>query len=231
MKNIFLTLTVALGFTATIFGQQNKLDIGLVGSPSMIFLRGNDYIKESHKPKVGFSGGLSLQYNYPNTFSLRTDIQFERKGSVVPGAFTDIVGNVVGEDKPIHVNFNYLTVPILLRATFGKKTKCFVNAGTFLGYLIKQTFVYPAGTILPDGSDREDNTKNDKRLDFGATAGLGLSIPIKDKFLIAFEIRDNLGLYNVSAVPIDNDGTIKTNSTNLLISFSYKLGSRQTETK
>ncbi|OFY87282.1 MAG: hypothetical protein A3F72_17445 [Bacteroidetes bacterium RIFCSPLOWO2_12_FULL_35_15] len=39
-------------------------------------------------------------------------------------------------------HFDYLTVPILLRATFGKRIKYFANAGMFFGYLIKQTIVY-----------------------------------------------------------------------------------------
>ena len=223
----FLFLTVAL--TTTVFGQQNKFDIGIIGGPSVSFLRGNEFIKANHDPTFVFSGGLSLQYNFPKIFSLRTDMQFERKGSVVVvvSTFTDIVGNVTGQGI-IYVNSDYLTAPILLRSSFGKKVKFFVNTGTFFGYLIKQTFA----TTTPNYPNINiDNTRNDKRLDLGATAGFGLSIPIKDKFLISWEIRDNYGLLNVSKVPVVNDGTVKTNSTNLLIGFAYRLGTRQTETK
>ena len=119
-------------------------------------------------------------------------------------------------------------MPLLVRASIGKKIKYFFEAGTFFGYLIKQTDISEATKYLPKTTT--DNTSGDKRFDTGVTAGFGLTIPIKDKFLISCEIRNNFGLYNVGMYVI-NDGTIKTNSTNLLISFAYKLGIRQTATK
>ncbi len=231
MKRLTLTLWTAV-FTTALFGQQNKFDIGLVGSPSMVFLRGNDIIKQYHKPTIGFSGGLSFQYNFPKFISIRTDIQFERKGSLATGTiyYTDNTGNVIDSEKwTDYFHFDYLTMPILVRATIGKKIKYFFNAGLFAGYLIKQTDIFGATKYLP--KQTTDNTSRDQRFDLGATGGLGLSVPIKDNFLISLEIRDNLGLYNVSKVQVINNGTIKTNSTNFLITLSYKFGTRQTETK
>lgn len=231
-RQLIFSLTVSLAFTTFSFGQQNKFDIGLDGSPSIIFLRGNDIIKQYHQPTVGYSGGLFFQYNFPKTFSLRTGISFERKGSEFNSTitYTDIIGNIIGSEKIIaRIHFDYLTMPLLVRATVGKKIKYFFNAGLFFGYLVKQTFVYKQSTYLP--AHTTDNIDNDKRFDTGVTAGLGLSIPIRDKFLISCEIRNNLGLYNVSKVQVIDNGTIKTNSTNLLIGFTYKFGVRQTEKK
>ncbi|MCC6691151.1 MAG: PorT family protein [Bacteroidia bacterium] len=231
MKYLTLSILIAVLTTAA-FGQQNKIDIGLVGSPSIIFLRGNDIIKQYHKPAVGFSGGLFFQYNFPKIFSIRTDIQFERKGSLVTGTiyYTDNFGNVIDSEKwTDYFHFGYLTMPIIVRATIGKKIKYFFNTGLFSGYLIKQTEIYGATKYL--SKKTTDNIDNFKRFDFGATAGLGLIVPIKNKFSISLELCDNFGLYNVSKLAVINDGTVKTNSTNLLIGFAYKLGAQQTETK
>lgn len=190
--------------------------MGIEGSPSIIFLRGNDFINENHKPKIGLMGGFFFQVNLSELVSLRTNIAYERKGSVV----TDLSGSPLGYS--IHANFEYLTLPILVRATFDKKIQYFVNAGPYFGYLIKQNTVSKGGstptTII-------DNTSLDKRFDTGISTGLGLSVPIKSKFAVSFEARNNLGLMNVSAVPVANDGAVKTNSTNFLFGFTYKFGS------
>jgi len=226
IKSFFLGLLL---FTIgeTTFGQTNKFDIGVEGSPSLIFLLGNDIIKQWHKPTIGFSGGLFFQFNFKKIVSLRTNIAYERKGSIVTLQTTDINGNSLGE-VTTHTNFDYLTFPVLVRATFGKKVKFFVNAGPYFGYLIKQTFVNK-GDNIPKTTI--DNTFRDKRFDTGISTGLGLSVPIKTKFAFSFEVRNNLGLYNVSAVPVANNGTIKTNSTNYLLGFTYKLGQRTSDTK
>lgn len=227
MKNLkSLTIGLFLLSTGIVYGQTNRFDLGIEGSPSLTFLRGNDFIDNNHKPTIGFSGGLFFQFNFKNVISLRTNIAYERKGSVLTSQATDINGNSLGEITT-HTNFDYLTFPILIRATFGKKIKYFANVGPYFGYLIKQTFASEGDNIPTTTSD---NTSLDKRFDTGISTGIGLSVPIKTKFAVSFEIRNNLGLYNVSAVPIANNGSIKTNSTNFLFGFTYKLGQRALNT-
>ena len=225
IKSIFfgLLLQTVLGTT---YGQTNKFDVGAEGGPSLIFLRGNNLIDKNHKPAMGFSGGLFFQYNFKKVVSLRTSIAFERKGSVFTEQSTDINGNPLGEINT-NTNFDYLTFPILLRATFGKKVQYFINAGPYFGYLIKQTSV-SKGNNIP--TTTIDNTLLDKRFDLGISAGLGLSLPIKTKFAFSFEARNNLGLYNISDIPVVNNEALKTNSTNFLLGFTYKLGQRSVDT-
>lgn len=225
IKSLFIGL---LFLTAgTTYGQTNRFEIGIEGSPSLIFLRGNDFIDNNHKATIGFSGGLFFQFNFKNIISLRTSIAYERKGSVLTAQTTDINGNSLGE-VTTHSNYDYLTLPVLVRATFGKRVLYFVNAGPYFGYLIKQTSV-SKGDNVP--TTTTDNTFRDKRFDTGISTGLGLSIPIKTKFAVSFEIRNNLGLCNVSSVSVANNGTIKTNSTNFLFGFTYKLGQRISDNK
>lgn len=220
-----LIITTAL-LTTTVFGQQNKFDIGIEGSPSLIMLRGQNFAKNSYSPALGFSGGLFFQYKFPKTFSLRTNVTFERKGSGVDEILTDNNGEAIAEAAfPNH--FDYITAPILLRTTFGNKIKYFINAGPFFGYLFKQTVVYKKSGIisaLPDS----DNTDLYKKFDTGIAAGFGIEIPIKDKFAFSLEMRDNFGLLNVSKAQTSNS-TIKTNSTNILIGFTYRLSKRKTK--
>lgn len=226
IKSLFFALLL-LTIAETSYGQTNKFDIGVEGGPSLIFLRGNTVIDEFQKSTIGFSGTLFFQLNFKKIISLRTNIAYERKGSVFNGEITDANGNSLGEATS-HTNYNYITLPILVRATFGKKVQYFVNAGPYLGYLIKHTFV-SKGDNIP--TTKTDYTYLDKRFDGGVSTGFGFSVPCKTKFALSFEVRNNLGLYNTSAVPLTGNGTIKTNSTNFLFGFTHKLGQRTSNTK
>lgn len=191
--------------------------------PSLISLRGNDILDKNNDLSFGFSSGLSFQYNFPKLISIRTNISFERKGFTTQGSATDQNGNQIGEIT-VHSYFDYLTIPILGRLTFGKKINFFVNAGPYIGYLIKQTNVTEAFSEYP--KTETDNTDKFKRIDFGVTTGLGARIPIKSKIFLSIEIRNNLGLTNISSLPVVNDGSIKTNSTNVLFGIEYRFGTR-----
>ena len=221
-----IMLLTALTLWTTAHGQTNKFDIGLEGGPSWTSLRGNDILEDFNDPTIGYSGGLTFQYNFPKLISLRTNIAYERKGVIAKSQATDINGNPIGEITT-HSNFDYLTMPLLTRLTFGNKMTFFVNVGPYFGYLIKHTSVTEAFNEFPKST--WDNTDNFKRFDTGLTGGLGGGLKIKDKFLLTLEIRHNIGLYNTSKLPVYNDGTIMTNSTNLLIGFAYRLGTRNNE--
>jgi len=216
-----LLLFTGLLYSTLATGQINRYEVGVEGGPSLTYLRGNEFLEELNDPTIGFSGGLTFQYNFPKIVSLRTNVSFERKGAITKSNFTDSNGNPIGEFT-IRTNFEYLTLPILARVSFGKKFKFFANLGPYFGFLIKQTFVTEGTEQFPGGTS--DNTENDKRFDAGLSGGIGGSATVKGRFIITLEARHNLGLYNVSKVPVVNDGSILTNSTNLLIGIAYGLG-------
>ena len=95
-----------------------------------------------------------------------------------------------------------------------------MNVGPYFAYLIKATDVSKGDNIT---TSTFDHTPYLKRFDTGISTGFGFSIPIKTRFCISFEVRNNLGLYNISAIPVIDNGSIKTNSTNFLFGFTYKL--------
>jgi len=204
-------------------GQTNKFEVGLEVGPSLTSLRGNDVLDKNNDLSFGFSSGLTFQYNFPKLISIRTNISFERKSSTSQVSATDQNGDQIGEIT-YHSYFDYLTIPILGRLTFGKKINFFVNAGPYIGYLIKLTDIIEAYGEHPK---REfDDTDYYKRTDLGITTGLGARFPIKNKLFLSIEIRNNFGLTNISSFTVVNDGAIKTNSTNLLFGIEYRFGTR-----
>ena len=221
LRNLILGVLVLS--SSLIFGQTNQINVGFEGGPSLISLYGNDVVESYKDLSFGFSCGLTFQYNFSKLISLRTNILFERKGLSTKKQATDEYGNPFGE-LTFHSNFNYLTLPLLGKLTFGKKIKFYVNAGPYLGYLLKQKDITEAFNEYP--KTESDNTDNFERLDFGVTTGLGMNFSIHENLLLSVEIRNNLGLPNISSLPIVNDGRIKTNSTNLLIGIAYRIGNK-----
>ena len=209
--------------------ERNKFDIGFEGSPSLIFLTGSGVNKDYNKSTIGFAGGFFFQYNFPKTFSIRTNISFERKGEITTGKISlyDFLGNNIGSatwyDRD---NYGYLSMPLLFRVTFGKKINYFINGGPFFSYLISRTSTLKYSSTYPKSTNKDYPL--DRRFDAGASLGFGISISIKKQFLISCEIRNNSGLYNICDVP---SYTIKSNSTNLLISFAYMSGIKKAEAK
>ncbi|MBN4065980.1 PorT family protein, partial [Candidatus Amoebophilus asiaticus] len=126
-RQTIILLTTLTVWTAT-YGQTNKFDIGLEGGPSWTSLRGNDILEDFNDPTIGYSGGLTFQFNFPKLISLRTNIAYERKGVIAKTQAADINGNPIGEITT-HSNFDYLTMPLLTRLTFGNKMTFFINVG------------------------------------------------------------------------------------------------------
>jgi len=210
-------------------GQQNKFYIGIEGGPGLSHLRYIDPV-EKNAMTFGFSGGLFFQYNFPKIFSIRTNIAFERKSSRDQLTITSSGYDQYSIVKTTaNLNYDYLVMPVLFKATFGKKINYFINAGPYFGYLLSQEFKY----VYYDLHNNFNQTASDKRYDIGLTAGLGISIPIKDRYLISCEIRNNLGLIDINntSYPYYPLSKTKTNSTNLQFGVAYKLGTRPKETK
>jgi len=223
MKSIQSLLVACSLITAplSIFAQNNKFDVGIEGGPSLISLRGNVAL-DNQTATVGFLGGVFCQYNISKMFSLRTGLAYEQKGTTSPTFVNDNLGNVLGQTD-VRSQFNYLTMPILLRATTGQKIKYFINMGPYFGYLINQR-IETVDSEFTRGFT--NNTFFYQRQDVGISSGLGVIFPIKSKFAISVEARNNLGLVNISTTPVVGAGTIKTNATNFLFGITYKFSKR-----
>lgn len=220
----FIFLIISIITLTPAFAQDHRIEIGVEVSPGMTSLRGNPLV-DRHDATLGFTGGFFLQYNFSNLFSLRTNLALERKGSSNTSQVTDQNGNIM-DDMTLHFNFNYLVLPILTRASFGQRAKFFIDAGPYLGYLLKNTAVLK-------GENYETTRSHDdslyKKADFGLSTGAGVSIPLNKNISLSFEARNSLGLTNVSAVPVIADGSIKMNSLNLLVGLVFQLGNKNKE--
>ncbi|MBC7456801.1 MAG: PorT family protein [Bdellovibrionaceae bacterium] len=215
MKNIFFLIVLNAVLPLNIYSQTNKLDIGVIGGVARITLRGNEIMDNNHRPAFGFIAGLSAQYNW-KTVSLVTNVLLERKGSVIAMPLTDANGNQIGSYNLTNA-LDYITLPLMIRKSFGNKIKFFANAGSYVAYL--RAAEYRNSLVLI-----QSNKAFFKKEDVGLCFGIGLSFPLSNSMGFTAEIRNNLGLINISDVPVNNNVTIKTNSSALLLSFFYRFG-------
>jgi hypothetical protein len=210
---LFLSIAILFLFFNHLNAQTNKFELGAEVSPSITFIKGSSFMEDFYDPTFGFSGGFSFQYNIDKRIALRTNLTYERKGGINRNNFYYDVNLI--KNSSINFNFDYLTLPILVRFSFGKRVKYFINTGPYFGYLLSQTFVTKGDNF---NTFTNDYTAATNKFDVGISFGTGIQYPIKEKIYLSSEIRGNLGLYNT--IP---SGDTKVNSVNLLLGIAYRL--------
>jgi hypothetical protein len=220
MKRIITVLSFT--FLSVGLFAQNKILLGFEGGGGIRYLYGN-WIADKENPILGGSAGLTFQYNLSKIFSFKTGISYDRKGWGQLITITDNQGNN-SYKTTAKFNFDYIIVPLLIKASFGNKIKYFVNTGPYFGYLINSSRFISGEGFRPDKNNDIDEGELLKS-DFGLSTGLGLCYPINEKFNISLEIRNNYGLKNLNSGKYSNVNTwpFYASSTNILLGVNYIL--------
>lgn len=200
-----------------LFAQYNNFYIGPEGGPGLAFLWGNGANKTNEKAAVSGYVAYTFQYNFNKIISLRTEAAYEREGGTYSlGPATQ------------HLKSDYMTLPVLARATFGKKVNFFINAGPYWSVLIK--LVNQNKDSFSGTTTVTDETSRCKRLDAGITTGVGFAVPLGNRMAVTFEARNNTGLYNFNNVA-GSSGIIRNNATHFIFGFRYEIITRKSSRK
>lgn len=199
---------------------------------SLVSFFGNVTTEKTHIGNLGFNSGITLQYNFnpmvhpdstaKNTmhFGLKTGVLFERKGALTTPASLASAGFPAG-NTTIHTQLDYITMPLLFEFTMGRanRVKFYEVFGPYVAVLANQTTIREN----PDsGKVSLHNPASYKRVDLGFSIGIGMEIPVQQKFYFHVEFRQNVGLFNINETAFPNDVVVQTSSTNLLMGFSYR---------
>ena len=227
MYKINQLIIVFIFLSASSNAQVNKIDIGIHGGLGISNIYGHTNLFNPTKlntPTVGIS--LCLGIN--DYFNLVSNLSYETKGDKFIGVpLTDDFGNGVGSGNA-SLKFNYTTLNLLARGVIGRNLKFFANGGPFVGYLLNVKEISKVDNPINvngsyyTGSNRDITTKF-KKIDFGVTAGIGVIYPANYKYKFSFEVRRNIGLYNLSKLPMIDNGTLKTNSIGILAGIKLEL--------
>ncbi len=210
------------------YAQDTKFTIAAEGGPSLTNLYGNNQSKKYFKPIAGGYAGILVQYNFSQHFSLRSGLTYERTG-------TNFLVDTYDVNIDCIYHFDYVTIPVLVKAQFGKKVRFYVNIGPYFSYLINQQYLAKEGKKYHDITSEVNDVVpvNKNRTNYGMVGGLGIEIKIRHNASITIGVNDFLGLCNTKKQPpfttttgIDLGFRTQTfnNSAIFLVGFSVNIG-------
>lgn len=207
---IFLACFSAMLFTSlTMQGQVTfgvKAGMNLETRSELGQLWNNDEIRP------GFLVGGTVAYSFNNTLSLQTELNYIQKGEK-----TNLLLN--GVDSDIQKEFNYITVPLLIKATFNDELGLTNNwnlygyTGPYYGYLISANYKVKAAGETTDDDITDDSVKSD----WGMVFGGGISRQLKNGTALFSELRYDMGLGEID----NNNSDLRNKSISLCLGFSF----------
>jgi hypothetical protein len=239
MKKLIIIFLFII-FVENVFSQNNKFSIEAQLGTNYTYFKYNNFEKNSNHPRFLFSSGLGLNFKLSTIFSIGTSIAFEQKGDI--SDYMNNRGVLATAYPPIPAYnewrnltcFNYLSVPILIQASFGKKINYFIKAGLFASKLISKKITVQSKYFPEETQDYPENPQEFiKHYDYGILIGLGIMKPVNEKIGISIEIRDNNGICDIFG---QEEGwsykqILKTNSFNFMLGVKYLFNSKTSVAK
>jgi len=225
---IIVHLFIFVNYFNPVFSQEPRFEIGLNGGPSVAFIYGNKVPDGSFDPILAGRAGLYFQYHFSNHYSFKTGVFYERKGA----NFTLDSWNL-RTDYIYH--FDYLTLPLLVEAEYGKNIRFYFNLGPYFSYLLNLKYI---GEKIKSGAGNwlqisENSPQNKNKIDFGVCLEFGMKLLVSKKYSITIGVGDHLGLYNTKKQPIysnsigqdvNSNTTSKNNAIYCAIGCTYRFG-------
>ncbi len=199
--------------------QTPRFDLGLLAGPSLSWLRGSAVI-DGADALLTPAAGLTFQVDLSEHFGIRLGAGYQRKGVRDEVLFTDVNGTPTGTADVAYIT-DFLTFPLMARYAFGQATRFSVGLGPYAGMLLQAQERW-SGEGLEGGTN--DRTDDLEPWDFGLSASVGAAWSLGGNLWLNAEVRYDKGLTNISALPVMNDGEVRTNAVSLLVGCSYRFG-------
>jgi len=220
MKKLYLSLLLALPLLSS---AQEEIKYGISAGATFSDIRGEGYAADFNYG-LGYLLGVSIDMPLNQRFSFCTGINYEKKNTVNKTSFSyteTIVGPdgtavqlpVEGSGK-ITTSLDYVVVPVNLKYYLDIWENYYVTGGGFVGYAFNDKY-----TI--EGNEPMGGYEQDYELwDYGVNFGIGAKFKLTRYQELNIELRDNLGLANITAIASDK---ISTNSINLIANWQFSL--------
>jgi len=159
----------------------------------------------------GFLLGGFLEIGAGKHISLQTELNYQKKGEKVNSS-------IEGAEATTKREFNYLSVPVLIRenihnAGLGEKWDLTFFAGPYAGYLVSAKSKMSVG----DETSNQDIEDQVEKSDFGAIFGGGVKYKLLNGNAISAELRYEMGLAKVDK----QDPDIRNKGIGLTIGYSF----------
>jgi hypothetical protein len=159
----------------------------------------------------GYMIGGSLEYRLGKNLSLQTELNYQKKGEKT-------ISTTEGSETVIRREFNYISVPLLLRenlhdAGLGDKWDLTFFAGPYAGYLVSANSKMTVG----DETSNEDIEDQAEKSDFGAIFGGGVKYNLANGRALSVELRYEMGLAKIDS----QDPDLRNKGIGLTLGYSF----------
>jgi hypothetical protein len=118
-------------------------------------------------PKIGFSGGIAIEFPLSDKFSLQPEILFLEKGFRIEDVFTDTQNNGYANLKD-EIYLQVLELPVLLKYHFTiGTTRMYVSGGPAVSYILKGTHKHSESTHFADTPELNSKWEEKQTIQFG----------------------------------------------------------------
>ncbi len=136
--------------------------------------------------KQSMIAGLTYDFHCQKNILLGAELLYEQRGCVLPLIFTNANGNPTGQKYNIPLDFRYLSVPLKIGYSTGRKLYVFGNIGFCPSFLLIASTKLPWFDISGNyiGDSTQIGTKNFSRFDLGGLMELGCGYKLNKKISI-----------------------------------------------
>lgn len=201
---------------------QNDIIASVSSGVTFSSIRGNAIAEQNHFD-FNYVGGIGFEKPISNKVSILTGIYYDNKSFKNeiyfnrPNNYDPYDPFFYDSKVKLKVTLQYLTIPVLFRYYLDKNQLFYINSGPYVGFYLNTT------TRVDGDKIKDDSNDVFKTVDFGWSIGIGKKFKITEKNNLSIELKENLGLMNISNVPVQGNGTVKTNSFNLILGYEFKL--------
>jgi hypothetical protein len=176
MKKITFIILV---FLPSLLFAQHNLSIGIKGGVI------NSFAPKNYSNRLGICIGGFANIKLTERLSFQPEILYSSKGYKINEVEIHTAqGQLVGDVDFIY-KFNYIEVPLLLKASCGKTHKPYLLAGAVPSFLISASFKDATGS---------HDIKATNKVDLGLLIGAGIDFKLSERTYIFIEPRFNYGV-------------------------------------
>lgn len=182
MKKLIIIITLIaapiISFAQSSFG----IKVGYVNSyiSNPAFYSSIDYLHRN-----GLMIGGLFNYGLNKSLSLQAEVLYTQKGYINNASIqTDPAGNPIGSGK-VSFNYNYLEVPLLIKAQFGNNVKPYIMSG-----------VSPSLKVVEKNVDefKKESVNDINKFDLAFIINGGIDFKVSEKTFLFIESRATLGM-------------------------------------
>ena len=241
---------LALAVLAVLFpaidgvGYANETRIGLHGGLNIPSISGGgNEQSEGYSSRLGPYFGVFADYVMRPDFSLRGEINYASQGGKRNGmqavSASQLSGVPIPEGMTVYANFDnetildYVEIPVMAMMSWGRTTRFFVDAGPYVGFLVRartvtsgSSLLYSdaSGTLPISGDIQSFDANTDTKGDINSTsAGIAGGIGIETPFGpggVCVAAHFSMGLTNIQK-DTEANGKNRTGSVAVTIGYFY----------